>query len=59
MEALRTGALVGHTCAFTHPLEEHLDAVLGKRGTHVGEKEMLFARGAPFGQFLLVQAMVF
>src|SRR5260370_23785245 len=56
-EDVRAVAFVREACAFAHPLAEHLDPILREWVARLGEKAVILARTAPFGQSLVVESM--
>src|SRR6266568_5531138 len=51
---VRADALVCHPCTLTDPLKHQVDAIFRQGQACFGEKEMILASTAPFGQFLLI-----
>ena len=55
--ATRLPLPAGDPRALADTREEHLHAILGERDTGLRQEEVVFARAAPLGQFLLARSM--
>ena len=53
-EDVRADTLAGDASPLAQAREEQRHAVLGERGARLGQEEVILARAAPLGQFLLV-----